>query len=141
MTHTAAMKLGGRTFQSWAGVGVGDAPVPELNKRMKPACIDRVRQTKALIIDEVPLLNRQLLDRVAEVVRAVRKNNGVFGGIWLIIIGDFCQLGPFSIYTAEDSQSAMQGWRVRLVGGRYVVASDVCKRGVCVLPLVEMPPV
>eukprot|EP00884_Botryococcus_braunii_P000154 jgi/Botrbrau1/10139/Bobra.0191s0010.1 len=90
MTHTAAMKLGGRTFQSLAGVGVGDAPVPELNKRMKPACIDRVRQTKALIIDEVSLLNRQLLDRVAEVVRAVRKNNEVFGGIRLIIIGDFC---------------------------------------------------
>eukprot|EP00884_Botryococcus_braunii_P005525 jgi/Botrbrau1/14974/Bobra.0018s0074.1 len=129
MTRISSMKLGGRTFQSWGGVGFGDAPVETLVRRMNAAAKDRVRQTKVLIIDEVSLLNGQLLDRVAAVVRKVRGDNEVFGGIRLIIVGDFCQLEPFSIYTAEDSESGTQGWTVRSVVGKYVFESDVWKRG------------
>eukprot|EP00884_Botryococcus_braunii_P012962 jgi/Botrbrau1/21667/Bobra.43_1s0066.1 len=129
MTRISSMKLGGRTFQSWAGVGFGDATVKTLVRRMNPAAKERVRKTEVLIIDEVSLLNGQLLDRVAEVVREVRGSKDVFGGIRLIIVGDFCQLEPFSIYTADDSPSDTQGWTVRSVVGKYVFESDVWKRG------------
>jgi ATP-dependent DNA helicase PIF1 len=127
MTRVAAKKLGGRTFQSWAGVGFGEGSVEQLVRKMSAAAVARVCKTEVLIVDEVSLMNAQMLDKVDRVVREVRQNSSVFGGIKLIIVGDFCQLEPFPVYTRDEVQG--NNWRVRVEEGRFVFQSDVWKHG------------
>lgn len=45
-----------------------------------------------LIIDEVSMLTPVLFDKLEEIARTLRRNNKPFGGIQLILTGDFCQL-------------------------------------------------
>jgi ATP-dependent DNA helicase PIF1 len=50
--------------------------------------------TKILIVDEVSMIDGQLLDKIDEVARAVRKDQRTFGGLQLVLCGDVCQLPP-----------------------------------------------
>jgi len=47
-----------------------------------------------LIIDEVSMLRADLLDAIDMVLRYIRKNNGSFGGVQVLFIGDLHQLPP-----------------------------------------------
>ena len=47
-----------------------------------------------LIIDEISMTDSELFDKIEAVARAVRKNDRPFGGIQLIVCGDFLQLPP-----------------------------------------------
>ena len=49
---------------------------------------------KHLIIDEISMIDSELFDKIEAVARAVRNNNTPFGGIQLIVCGDFLQLPP-----------------------------------------------
>ena len=51
--------------------------------------------TKVLIIDEISMISGDLFDRFEEIARIVRKDSGPFGGIQLIICGDFLQCKPY----------------------------------------------
>jgi ATP-dependent DNA helicase PIF1 len=47
-----------------------------------------------LIIDEISMIDSELFDKIEAVARAVRKSESPFGGIQLIVCGDFLQLPP-----------------------------------------------
>lgn len=47
-----------------------------------------------LIIDEISMIDSVLFDKIEAIARAIRKNEKPFGGIQLIICGDFLQLPP-----------------------------------------------
>ena len=47
---------------------------------------------ETLVIDEVSMLSAQLLDKIEHVARIVRRNDKPFGGIQIILSGDFLQL-------------------------------------------------
>jgi ATP-dependent DNA helicase PIF1 len=51
-------------------------------------------RTKVLIIDEVSMVDGELFDKLEEISRLLRNNGRPFGGIQLIITGDFFQLPP-----------------------------------------------
>lgn len=52
------------------------------------------RNCQHLIIDEISMIDSELFDKIEAVARAVRKCDAPFGGIQLIICGDFLQLPP-----------------------------------------------
>ncbi|KAB5588519.1 hypothetical protein CTheo_8037 [Ceratobasidium theobromae] len=54
----------------------------------------RWRETEALIIDEISMVNAHLLDLVDNIARKVRRSSKPFGGIQVIVSGDFFQLPP-----------------------------------------------
>ena len=54
----------------------------------------RWQQCKVLIIDELSMISGPLFDKLEAVARAVKKNSLPFGGIQLILTGDFLQLPP-----------------------------------------------
>ncbi len=49
-----------------------------------------------LVIDEISMLRDDIFVLISDVLKLVRKNDLPFGGIQLIVIGDFCQLPPVS---------------------------------------------
>ena len=49
---------------------------------------------KTLIIDEISMLSAEFFDKLELLARLVRKNDKPFGGIQIILSGDFCQLSP-----------------------------------------------
>lgn len=101
-TGVAAIALNGQTLHSFAGVGLADVDCEGLLERVlldRSACY-RWRKVKALIIDETSMVDAKLFEGLAYVARTLRENeesvcdNKTWGGIQLIVSGDFFQLPP-----------------------------------------------
>ena len=95
-TGLAACNVGGVTLHSFAGIGLGKEAVPELVKKVKrnQKAKNRWLRTKVLIVDEISMVDGDLFDKLEALARAIRNNGRPFGGIQLIITGDFFQLPP-----------------------------------------------
>ena len=95
-TGLASCILEGQTLHSWSGIGLGKEPAPELVKKIKRnrKSRDRWLRTKVLIIDEVSMVDGQLFDKLEQIARTIRNNGRPFGGIQLVVTGDFFQLPP-----------------------------------------------
>ncbi|KAJ6102790.1 ATP-dependent DNA helicase PIF1 [Penicillium sp. IBT 16267x] len=95
-TGLAACNIGGVTVHSFAGIGLGKEAVPELVKKIKKNQKARNRwlRTKVLIVDEVSMVDGDLFDKLEEIARRIRNNGRPFGGIQLVVTGDFFQLPP-----------------------------------------------
>lgn len=52
------------------------------------------KQCQHLIIDEISMIDSEFFDKIEAIARAVRKSEAPFGGIQLIVCGDFLQLPP-----------------------------------------------
>ncbi|SOV03587.1 related to PIF1 - DNA helicase involved in mitochondrial DNA repair and telomere length control [Ustilago sp. UG-2017a] len=111
-TGIAACNIGGVTIHSFAGIGLGKEPtaqlVSKIRKNRKAAA--RWARTQVLIIDEVSMVDPALFDKLEEVARLIRKKpDKPFGGIQVVITGDFFQLPPVnpggSVTFAFDAQS------------------------------------
>lgn len=99
-TGLAACNVGGVTLHSFAGIGLGKEAVPELVKKIKRNAKAKMRwlRTKVLIVDEISMVDGDLFDKLEAIARAIRNNGRPFGGIQLIITGDFFQLPPVPDY-------------------------------------------
>jgi ATP-dependent DNA helicase PIF1 len=93
-TGLAATHLHGTTIHSWAGIGIHDEISKKQLQKMSKQRSDIIAKTDILIIDEISMLHSFRLDMVDEVLRHVRKNDQPFGGIQVILCGDFFQLPP-----------------------------------------------
>ncbi|MBU0707688.1 AAA family ATPase [Patescibacteria group bacterium] len=97
-TGIAATHLDGRTIHSWSGIGTSSELTKELidkilgNKKIKK----RISNSHILIIDEISMLSADTLDTVDKVYQTIRKNTEPFGGVQVILSGDFLQLPPVS---------------------------------------------
>ena len=96
-TGLAATHLGGTTIHAWAGIGVLDYLPDRFVDHIAKGRREIIEKTDILIIDEISMLHDYRLDMVDEVCRLVRKAPDVpFGGIQVVMSGDFFQLPPVS---------------------------------------------
>lgn len=95
-TGLAACNVGGVTLHSFAGIGLGKEDVPELVRKIKKNQKARHRwmRTKVLIVDEVSMVDGELFDKLEAIARTLRNNGRPFGGIQIVVTGDFFQLPP-----------------------------------------------
>ena len=95
-TGLAACNIGGVTLHSFGGIGLGKEPAEQLVKKIKRnmKAKNRWLRTKVLIIDEISMVDGDLFDKLEAVARAIRNNARPFGGIQLVVTGDFFQLPP-----------------------------------------------
>ena len=95
-TGLAACNIGGVTLHSFAGVGLAKEDAPELVRKIKrnQKAKHRWMRTKVLIVDEVSMVDGELFDKLETIARQLRNNGRPFGGIQLVITGDFFQLPP-----------------------------------------------
>jgi hypothetical protein len=95
-TGLAATHLNGATIHAWSGIGVHDElPKKHLQKISKQRR-DIISKTDILIIDEISMLHDFRLDIVDEVLKHVRESDEPFGGIQVVLCGDFFQLPPIN---------------------------------------------
>lgn len=94
-TGIAATALGGSTLHSAMGCGAlrtfDDFRVMWLPDNRK-----RLRRLRVLVIDEVSMLSAELFEMLELVLRQIRRSEEPFGGLQLVLSGDFCQLPPVS---------------------------------------------
>jgi len=97
-TGIAATHMNGMTIHSWSGIGINDKlNSQQLGKIAKKSNIKkRFKDTKVLIIDEVSMLHHYRLDLINQVCQYMKKSNLPFGGLQIILCGDFFQLPPIS---------------------------------------------
>jgi ATP-dependent exoDNAse (exonuclease V) alpha subunit len=96
-TGLAATHLGGTTIHSWAGIGVSDELPNGFAEHIAKGRREIIEKTDVLVIDEISMLHDFRLDMVDEACRLVRKKPDVpFGGIQVIMSGDFFQLPPIN---------------------------------------------
>lgn len=101
MTGCAALLLNSKskTLHSWAGVGLGTDVVPLLVSKIRKSRRAALRwlKTDILVIDEVSMMTPDLFEKLDEVGRKVRRNELMpFGGLQIVLVGDFFQLPPIS---------------------------------------------
>ena len=96
MTGCAAilMDIRARTLHSWAGIGIGRDPVDVLVSKMNFKARRRWMMARVLMIDEVSMLTPSLMAKLDEIGKRIRKCSLPFGGIQVIMSGDFLQLPP-----------------------------------------------
>ncbi|VDD93174.1 unnamed protein product [Enterobius vermicularis] len=101
-TGVAACFIGGSTLHSFGGFGNGCGT--------KEQCAELVLNNNAriqwkrcqhLIIDEISMIDADYFEKLEYVARKVKKNDKPFGGIQLVITGDFLQLPPVTSGSEE----------------------------------------
>ena len=95
-TGIAATHIDGMTIHSWSGIGI--------KKELSPADFGRVislrrasarvKKAGVLIIDEISMLDAKTLNLIDTVCRAIKRSPEPFGGIQVVLVGDFFQLPP-----------------------------------------------
>lgn len=97
-TGIAATHIGGTTIHSWAGIGIKESlseyELDELEQNKN--LYTRLKSTQVLIIDEISMLDSKRLDMIDVVLRTIRKDERIFGGMQVVFCGDFFQLPPVS---------------------------------------------
>lgn len=95
-TGIAATHIHGMTMHAWSGIGIrttlSEADVDQIAS--KEHVSRRIQKTTTLIIDEVSMLSAPVLAMVDMVCREVKRNTLPFGGIQVVLVGDFFQLPP-----------------------------------------------
>lgn len=98
-TGIASTHMNGMTIHSWSGIGIKDALEVSDFKRLqdKDGFVERIKSVQVLIIDEVSMLHARQLDLVDEVLRHFRQDERAFGGLQVVLSGDFFQLPPIGV--------------------------------------------
>lgn len=111
-TGIAAVNVGGSTLHSWAGIGLGKESAASLVAKLKAqheyrrpkepwqtqgtglTAVERWQECQVLVIDEISMIDGQLFDKLEFIARKLRASEQPFGGLQLVICGDFLQLPP-----------------------------------------------
>lgn len=88
----------GTTIHSWSGIDIVESydTYEQVLKRVlsKKFIVDRWKKTQVLIIDEISLLDIKIFMYLDMIGQHIRNNTKPFGGIRLLVVGDFHQLPP-----------------------------------------------
>src|SRR3990167_64467 len=97
-TGIAATHVGGLTLHSWSGIGIAESLSRADVDRIagKEHIAKRIQKAKVLIIEEISMLSAATFEMADAVCREVRRVDKPFGGLTVILVGDFFQLPPIS---------------------------------------------
>lgn len=99
-TGAAASIIFGKTIHSWAGLGISvdrfdESKMTNIQRRVWKKAAARIKSTDVLVIDEVSMLPAYFLSNLDLACKtARRKFDAPFGGLQVILVGDFLQLPP-----------------------------------------------
>lgn len=95
-TGIAATHMNGMTIHTWAGIGIKDflADADLKNMKERKYLKEHLENAQVLIIDEISMLHAKQLNLVNQVLKYFKESDEAFGGIQVIVAGDFFQLPP-----------------------------------------------
>lgn len=116
-TGAAAILINALTFHGWAGLGLFGESVRICVEKILRSSFLKKRWTtiQVLIIDEISMFRSDLFDKFDKIAKEVRRNDLPFGGIQVLMFGDFLQMPP--VVKNDESQTI-----------RYLFASDIWKQ-------------
>ena len=126
-TGISALLFGGTTLHSFLGIGLGKESVEELISKIFKRSYLRKRwnELEILIIDELSMLSPILFDKLEEIARRVRYDERPFGGIQLILSGDFLQLPCVnSDYFCFESKT----WNKCIPDGNIIYLNEIMRQ-------------
>jgi len=112
-TGIAATHIGGMTIHSWSGIGIKD----DLSKNdielliQKEHLWRRYDKTKVLVIDETSMIHPKMFDALDRLARAMKGSEKVFGGMQVVISGDFFQLPPIVKDRSTAYVDSSEAWK------------------------------
>jgi ATP-dependent exoDNAse (exonuclease V) alpha subunit len=115
-TGLAATHLGGTTIHAWSGIGVHDFVDKHMAAKLGKSRQETIQRADILVIDEISMLHDFRLDMVDDILRVIRKSEAPFGGLQVVLCGDFFQLPP--VNRREGRQ------------GSFVISSNVWQKNV-----------
>ena len=111
-TGVAATHINGVTINSWSGIGIKqtltDAEIFDL--LLRPYLRKRLQNTDVLVIDEVSMLSSELLDSLDMLCKKARGSMVPFGGMQVVLVGDFFQLPPVTTYDTIPFAYKADAW-------------------------------
>ncbi|KAK3091353.1 hypothetical protein FSP39_019200 [Pinctada imbricata] len=98
-TGISATQLGGITIHKWAGIGNGRYLNEEILHLIRTderynSNLRTIRNTDVLAVDEISMISTKVFNQVEFLCRKLRCTDKVFGGIQVVLCGDFYQLSP-----------------------------------------------
>ncbi|MDO8522801.1 MAG: PIF1 family DEAD/DEAH box helicase [bacterium] len=126
-TGIAATHIGGMTIHSWSGIGIKThLDEYELDRISSTKYIvKRVMSARILIIDEISMLPPNALSMIDAVCREIKQNSAPFGGLQVVLVGDFFQLPPI---VKGDREKGEQTIFVDNSEPRFAYDSEAWKR-------------
>jgi ATP-dependent exoDNAse (exonuclease V) alpha subunit len=79
----------------------------------KKDCLTKIRKIKVLIIDEISMVSPRLFEMIDTVLQFVRSESKPFGGVKVVLSGDFFQLPPI-LDDDEDRETRQFAWQSRV---------------------------
>ncbi|MBI2409532.1 AAA family ATPase [Candidatus Kaiserbacteria bacterium] len=112
-TGIAATHVGGMTLHSWSGIGIAESLSRADIDRIagKEHVARRLQKASVLIIEEISMLSAATFEMADAICREARRAELPFGGLTVILVGDFFQLPPVA--------------RVQAMSVRFAYASPV----------------
>lgn len=95
-TGCSALLVGARTLHSFLKLSINKKTAKDLYKNLLkyPEIMKTIKELQLLIIEEISMLSDKLFDTISEYLSLICENEKPFGGIKLLLVGDFCQLPP-----------------------------------------------
>ncbi len=119
-TGIAAINIGGITLDSFMGFG-GHALSVESAYRVKKDLREKLSQVTSILIDEASMTRIDRLECVSARLQTAKGNKKPFGGVQLILVGDFCQLKPIIGRNQDEKAIFFNTYGRRL----YAFESDI----------------
>lgn len=109
-TGIAATHLGGVTIHAWSGLGIRDTLTAQDIELLgeKQYLWKRYESVKVLIIDEISMLHHFRFDLLNRLAQAFKRNDKPFGGMQVVLCGDFFQLPPVARFGEPAALFAYQ---------------------------------
>ncbi len=125
-TGIAAVNVGGSTIHSFSGIGLGRGdPMNILARVLKSQkATANWKQARVLVVDEISMLSAELFDLLDFIGKRVRRVDRPFGGLQLIMCGDFLQLPPVSRASEPYAFQAKSWGSAGLDAGTIVLAQQ-----------------
>jgi hypothetical protein len=97
-TGVAALALKASTIHSFFRLPIGVIAIDAMEEDQRFSRV--IRKMKRLVIDEISMVRADILDGIDARLRMLRNPNRPFGGVQVVMVGDFLQLPP--VVTEED---------------------------------------
>ena len=125
-TGIAATHIGGMTIHSWSGIGIKETLTSyDIDRIASSEYINkRISKTRVLIIDEVSMLRAETLAMIDAVCREIKQNPEPFGGMQVVLVGDFFQLPPIEKRSLENKDVEL----IKQVKTYFAFESDAWRR-------------
>jgi ATP-dependent exoDNAse (exonuclease V) alpha subunit len=97
LTGCAAVLINGQTIHSFLYLGISRNLDEIYNKLCKyKGKLNDLKKLDVLIIDEISMMDYELFELINKLLMRIKNNDKYFGGVQMILVGDFFQLPPIN---------------------------------------------